>query len=167
MKTCTYISGPPCAGKSTAATGIQQSVPEIQHVRGDDCWTMYPDLAFDERVAKVNQYILASVRNSASADVICEWVPCQGLFVAQLHNICVSTGRQFLQVILTAPAPVLKRRKQERDGDEDIGPEVVTVPEQQKAFEWRIFDTDREEASDIVGEICGWILRNQERKATV
>ncbi len=158
IKTCIYISGPPCVGKSTVARGIQRFVPKIQHVRGDDYWTMYPDLLFGERVAKVNQHVLTSVRDTASADVLCEWVPCRGLFVVQLYNICVSAGRQFYHVILTAPVSVLKRRKMERDGDEDIGPEVVTAPEQEKAYEWQVFDTDREERSAIVGEICRWVL---------
>jgi len=146
---------------------VQRSIPEIEHVRGDEYWTMYPDLAFEERVSKVNQGILASLRDSDSSHVICEWVPCRGPFVTQLYDMCVSLDRQFFHVILTAPVPVLRSRKRERDGDEDIGPEVVTVPDKQKAYRCLVFDTEQEETSRIASEIRKWILSNQELKATV
>ncbi len=146
---------------------IQRSVLGTEHIRGDDCWMIYPDLPFEERVAKVNQDILASVRDSVSSDVLCEWVPCQGPFVAQLYDMCVSLDRQFLHVILTAPVSVLRSRKRERDGDEDIGPEVATAPDEQKVYGCLVFDTEQEKTSRIAGEISRWILSNQELKATI
>lgn len=146
---------------------VQRAVSGIQHVRGDDCWTMYPALPFEERVAKVNQYILAALGDSASSDVLCEWVPCRGPFVAQLYDICVSLNRQFLHVILTAPVPVLRSRKRKRDGDEDVGPYVATAPNERKVYETLVFDTEQEKTSRIEDEVSDWILSNQELKATI
>lgn len=146
---------------------VQRSVLGTEHVRGDDYWTIYPDLPFEERVAKVNQAILAALRDSSSSDVLCEWVPCRGPFVAQLYDMCVLLDRQFLHVILTAPVHVLRSRKRERDGDEDIGLEVATVPDEQKVYGCLVFDTEQEETSCIAGKISRWILSNQEFKATI
>ena len=165
MKTCTYISGSPCVGKSTVAMAVQRSIPGIEHIRGDKYWTMYPDSKFEERVAKVNQDILAALRESGSHDVLCEWVPCRKHFAAQLHKTCAALNRRFLHVILTAPASLLRSRKRERDGDEDIGPEIATVPDEQNLYECRVFDTAQEETSRIAGEISKWILSNQASEA--
>jgi hypothetical protein len=166
MKTCTYISGPPCVGKSTVTMAVQHSVPGIQLVRGDDYWTKFSVLPFEERVAKVNQSILAALRDSASSDVLCEWVPCRGPFVAQLHDICASLNRRFLHVALTAPVPVLKGRKRTRDGDEDVGPDVAPPPREQRGYETLVFDTEKEKISRIADEISDWILSDRLR-ATV
>ena len=86
--------------------------------------------------------------------------------MAQLYDTCVSVDRQFLHIILTAPAPVLRKRKQERDGDEDIGSEVATLPDEQKVYICLVFDTEEEETSRVAGEISRWILSNKELKAT-
>ena len=63
-------------------------------------------------------------------------------------------------VVLTVPVPVLKIRKRERDGDEDIGPEVATVPDEQKVYGRLVFDTEQEETSRIASAILKWILSN-------
>lgn len=161
VKTCTYISGRPCVGKSTVALDVCRLVPGIAHVRGDDYWKTYPDLSFEERVSKTNQDIVAALRNSDSSDVLCEWVPCRGAFVAQLRDTCVSLDRQFLHVILTAPELVLRNRKWKRDGDEDIGPELAAVPDEQQVNACWVFDTEQVETPRIAGEISKWILSNQ------
>ena len=164
MKTCTYISGPSCVGKSTVALAVSRSVSGIAHVRGDDYWRTYPGLSFEERVSETNRDIVAALRNSDSSDVLCEWVPCRGPFVAQLYDTCVSLERQFLHVVLTAPLSVLRNRKRERDRDDEAGAEVVPVPDQQNAYRCLVCDTEKEGITRIADEISKWILSNQELK---
>jgi len=145
---------------------IQRSVPGIDYVRGDDYWTKYPDLPFGARVAKVNQHILASLRDSTSADVLCEWVPCQGSFVADLYDICLLLDRRFFHVILTAPMLALRSRKRERDGNEDLYPEVAAVTDYQRKRGCLLFDTEQEDISRIADEISKRILTNHELRTT-
>lgn len=162
MKTCTYISGPPCVGKSTVAKAVLQSIPEIEYIRGDDYWIKHPGIPFMERAALVNQSILASLRVSSSQHVLCEWVPSQGEFLTQLHDMCISADRRFLHVILTAPLSILRMRKRERDGDEDLGPGIATIADEPKEYESRIFSTDQEKPSRIAEEIVKWIRDNSQ-----
>lgn len=162
MRTLTYVSGPPCVGKSAVVINVQRSLCEIKYVRGDDCWNRYSGLSFDERLARTNQCILESVRSSVAQDILCEWVPCQGQFVNDLHEIAVATGRRFLQVVLTAPVAVLKRRKLERDGDEDIGPEVAGSPPKDKMYQCLLFDTNQVAIPVIADHISKWIQLQHE-----
>ncbi len=162
MGTLAYISGPPCSGKSAVAKGVQMSVRGIQYVRGDDYWSMCPDLSFEESVATTNKRILAAVRNSGAQDILCEWVPWQGRFVNDLHEMSVTTDRQFLQVVLMAPLVVLKRRKLERDGDEEIGPEFTVDAFQHELYRQLFFDTKQVEVAIIVDQVTDWIqLQNE------
>lgn len=162
MRTLAYLSGPPCSGKSAVAKGVQMSVRGIQYVRGDDYWNMYPDLSFEERVAATNRHILSAVRNSRAQDIVCEWVPWQGRFVNDLHEISVTTMRQFLQVVLMAPLAVLKRRKLERDGDEEIGPEFIVGPLRHEMYTQLLFDTNRVEVAIVADQVFNWIqLQNE------
>jgi hypothetical protein len=164
MKTCIYISGPCCVGKSTVASAVGDSLPGISFIRGDDYWRTHPDLQFEERVLKTNQDILAAVENSDASDLLCEWVPTRGPFVVQLFDLCVSVRRQFLHVGLIAPRSVLQSRKKERDGVEDaIGP--VPIPDQQTRYDCMVFDTETEKAVSIVDAVSKWILSNRELKA--
>ena len=157
MGTCVYISGPPCVGKSTVAMAVRSSIPEIETVHGDDYWIKCPGLPFWDRVAKVNQDILGALNASTSFNALCEWVPCRGPFVEQLLDTCRSLDRRFLHVILTAPMPVLRNRKRERDGDEDMGPEVASTPDERRTYECLVFDTTQVETSRIAGEVSEWI----------
>jgi len=141
---------------------VQRSLCEIQYVRGDDCWNRYSGLSFDERLVRTNQCILASTRSSVAQDILCEWVPCQGQFVNDLYEISVATGRRFLQVVLTAPVAVLKRRKLERDGDEDIGPEVAGSPPKDKMYQCLLFDTNQVAIPVIADHVSSWIQLQQE-----
>lgn len=162
MGTLVYLSGPPCSGKSAVANNVQMSVREIQYVRGDDYWNMSPDLSFEERVTTTNKRILAAVRNSKAQDIVCEWVPWHGQFVNNLYEISVTAKRQFLHIVLMAPLVVLKRRKLERDGDEEIGTEVATGPLRHETYKQLIFDTNRVEVAGIADQVSDWIqLQNE------
>ena len=164
MRTLTYISGPPCAGKSTVATSVGLSIPTIEHIRGDRFWLMYPDLPFEERVSVVNRQILMALEGSDSQNILCEWVPCRGAFVRELKDICISLDRCLLHVALTAPLDVLKRRKKERDGDEDVDPELL--PDRRDPNEYLAFDTDEEDTIVIAAKISDWILADTWEAAT-
>jgi hypothetical protein len=166
MKTCTYISGSCCVGKSTVASAVGDSLSSISFIRGDDYWRTYPDLQFEERVLKTNQDILAALQNSDASDLLCEWVPSRGPFVAQLFELCVSARRQFLHVGLTAPISVLQSRKREHDGVEDTAPGAVSVPEQQTLYDCMVFDTETEKTVSIADAVSKWILYNKQLKAT-
>lgn len=163
MRTLTYISGPPCSGKSTVAASVGLSIPTIELIRGDRFWLMYPDLPFEERVSVVNRHILMALEGSDSQNVLCEWVPRRGAFVRELKDICISRDRHLLHVALTTPLDVLKRRRMERDGDEDINPELQ--PDRQDPHGYLAFDTDEEDASVIAVRISDWILRGNRETA--
>lgn len=163
METCTYISGPPCAGKSTVARQLLESIQGLTHLPGDPYWVRHSDLDFGDRAAAVEQCLLAALRDSGAGDILCEWVPCRGPFVAQLHHQCASAGGRFYHVILTAPLPVLKRRKLARDGNDDLGPAVGADPEPQRAYPCQVFDTTLEGATDIAGKVGRQILANRAR----
>lgn len=161
MKTCAYISGLPCAGKSTVAGMIRRLVPGIAYLQGDDEWRKHFNLPFEERVAAVNQSLLTSLRAAAARHVLCEWVPSRGLFLHQLYDACLSRERRFLHAVLTAPASILRTRKRERDGDEDIGPEIEVILDDRPAYDRLVFASEKIESSRIAEEIARWILSNQ------
>lgn len=133
------------------------SIREIEYIRGDDYWNMYSDLPFNGRVKTTNQCILATVRKSVAQDILCEWVPWQGDFVKDLYEVSATSRRRFQQVLLTAPLVVLKERKLERDGDEEIDAGVVVNPPQQELYKPLVFDTDRVKISVIAEHISNWI----------
>ena len=165
MITCTYISGPCCVGKSTVASAVSDSFSSISFIRGDDYWRTYTGLQFEERALKTNQQILATLQDSHASDLLCEWVPSRGPFVAQLFELCVSARRQFLHVGLTAPIAVLQLRMRERDGVEDPVVRAVSAPEQQTRYDCMVFDTEKETTASIADEVSKWILSNKELKA--
>lgn len=158
MKTCAYISGSPCVGKSTVAAAIQNAIPGIEYIRGDVFWREHSDLPFEERVAAVNRSLLAALQISHSSHILCEWPPVRGLFLSQLYDLCTSQDRRFLHVVLSAPVSVLRMRKRERDGDEDIGFEMAAILDEPKAYKRLIFDTTKDSPSCIADEIAKWIL---------
>ena len=114
----------------------------------------------------MNRYLLEAVLEVESDDVLCEWVPSRGAFVSQLSRTCDSLDRRFLHIILTAPISVLEARKQERDGDTDLGPGVNEEPDQESRYECYLFDTDQMETCVITEKICGWILDIRRRDTT-
>ncbi len=153
LKSCIYISGPPCAGKSTVARRILQNFPGIEHISGDEEWLEYPHLPFDNRVTTVNQALLDTLLRCPLTDVLLEWVPWQGLFLRKLLKICRSTDRRFLHIVLTAPVTVLKKRKRLRDQDDDLGTDVLIDHVFLEGHESLVFDTDAEDVSVISGVI--------------
>ena len=140
------------------AAAVSRSASAVAYIHGDEYWSTYPGRSFAERVSKTNQDVLAALRDSASSNVICEWVPCRGVFVEELYDICITQKRLLLHVILTAPISVLRSRKRRRDGDEDIGPEVVPDTNKQNPYSCLIFDTTKKATSFIADEIAQWIL---------
>jgi hypothetical protein len=162
MKTCTYISGRYCVGKFTVATAIMGSLPEVSFISGREYWERYSDdLAFEDRLSKTNQDILDALQDANSSDILCEWVPCRSPFVAQMYDLCASTGRQFLHAGLVAPGPVLQARRKEREGDDKpVGP--VPVPDPQDEYDCMVFDTGVERAATIADGIVKRIVSNQE-----
>ncbi len=162
MTTCTYISGRHRVGKSTVAMAVGGSQSGLSVIRGDDYWKTYSDdLTFEDRLSKTNQDILAAVRDSDASDILCEWVPCRSPFVAELYDLCVSTGRRFLHAGLTVPISVLQARRKELDGDDTPLVDPVPVPEQDVPYDCMVFDTAAEDAAGIAAVITKWILSNQ------
>lgn len=156
MRTCIYISGPPCSGKSTVAVAIQQIYPTIEYIRGDDFWNIYPELPFPDRVAITNKHILDSLDKSTSDSTMCEWVPC-GSFASDVYEVCLSGNRRFLHVILTAPQSVLKQRKLIRDGDQGLGPPIKEINTVDVPYSVMKFSTVSCQVSTIVDSICEWL----------
>lgn len=153
MSICVYLSGPPCAGKSTAAVEVIKNVPGIEYIRGDDFWVRYPELSFPSRVLEVNEHILTEVRNSKAESILCEWVPSRAEFVNRLYAICDEKGKSFVHVVLTAPLPALKMRKKRRDGDEELGPAPLDLSESDSPWKRRVFDTHSSGILPVVREI--------------
>lgn len=156
MRTLTYLCGPSCAGKSSVADGVERSL-SVHRICGDDYWNMYPSLPFGERVERTNQHVLAAVRGSDAPDVLCEWVPCGKVFADDLFAIAEAAGRRFLQVVVTAPIDVLKRRKLERDGDDELGPVAEVSSEEHSLYKRLVFDTSQVAIPAIVYAVADWI----------
>jgi hypothetical protein len=165
MKTCTYISGPPCVGKTTVAKAVALAVGGLLEIRGDSFWVTYPHLPFKERVASANADILAALRNADEADVLCEWVPWSGTFVSDLRAMCAAQERRLLHVILTAPPAVLRHRKLDRDGDEEAGVEALPVLDRLAGHGQMLFDTDGAEPDQMAADIADWIRFSRQLQA--
>jgi len=157
VRTCTYISGPPCAGKSTVAGHVLRQLPGLQHLVGDRFWVARPDLPFPERVDFVNRSLLDALRDASGSDVLCEWVPCTGEFVAAFHQVCVDAARCLIHVIVTAPEAVRRERKLRRDGDVDLGPPVSPEPPTDAPCECVTVDTVAVDPVDISSDVCSRI----------
>ena len=117
-----YVSGPPCAGKSTFSREVVKEVKKNEYIIGDDYWMQNDQYDFNTRSKKTNQDIISSVNSISSNSIILEWVPCYGPFVDCLKDICKKKGYEFIHIIVYAPVEVLKERKLNRDGNMDLGP---------------------------------------------
>lgn len=145
-----YLSGPPCAGKSTIGKELVKRVKSFQYVLGDDYWIPNEQYNFEIRVHKTNQDILTSIKTNTSNSILLEWVPCYGTFVDSLKSICESKDYEFTHIIITAPREVLERRKYIRDGNMDLGP--VDIEKNKNLKNATLFDTSLESLSSIVSE---------------
>jgi hypothetical protein len=152
----TYISGPPCSGKSVVCQSFLEDFPELVCISGDTYWMQNDGMSFRERVLQTNELILQDLRKRTEGRLLLEWVPATGSFRESLQGICASQGRSFHQIILYADADELKKRKRARDGDEDI---VEPAPEEFATLEEAlVVDTTGLSKSDL-GETCVKWLR--------
>jgi adenylylsulfate kinase-like enzyme len=122
VKQLIYISGPPCAGKSTVSKELIRRLSSIEYILGDDFWMQNEHYNFDVRLKKTNQNIVARVENIALSNILLEWVPSYGPFVDNIKNITNNLKYEFIHIVITAPKEVLEKRKLMRDGDSDLGP---------------------------------------------
>lgn len=142
-----YVSGPSCAGKSTLCNELVQVKP-LFHIRGDDFWNELDSFDFDNRVMKTNEKILSFVREIDCDQVILEWVPCNGSYVEELKLICQESGYTFVHIVLYGPIEYLKKRKQKRDGDTNLGP--VNIDKYYELKDVLLFNTQELDFNDVI-----------------
>jgi hypothetical protein len=120
MQSLTYISGPPCSGKTVACKCLVVRFPDLSYVVGDNYWIQTDGLGFDQRVARTNEMIIQDLKAMRNDRVLLEWVPAFGTFRDDLKDICETHRRAFNQIVLYARTEELRKRKRERDGDEGV-----------------------------------------------
>jgi len=121
-KSLLYVSGPPCAGKSSVSKALVALDIDLDYIYGDDAWSQYPDMDFNDRLAQTNEDLLRRLKSLSSPPLLLEWVPSYGSFVDQMKMICHERDIDFHHMVLTAPRPVLEARKMKRDNNKDLGP---------------------------------------------
>lgn len=150
-----YVSGPPCAGKSSLCKALVKEVIDLHYILGDDYWNLNNGYDFSERSKKTNEDILSSLKNMTSNLLLLEWVPSYGPFVENLKSICEVMGFEFTHIIIYAPREVLERRKLERDGNMDLGP--LNLDKYKTLNDVMLFDSSKTR-SDIIIKECVKIL---------
>lgn len=121
MRNFIYISGPPCAGKSSVTNKLNERNINYKMILGDNFWIKHSLLDFKNRVEVTNREILSSVEEIKDSTLL-EWVPSYGSFVEELKRIVKSKSFNFVHILVYAPVEILKERKYIRDGDMDLGP---------------------------------------------
>lgn len=145
-----YISGPPCAGKTTISKELLKRVKALNYMIGDDFWLQNESYDFDIRLARTNQDIISSIEKMSLNTNLLEWVPSYGPFVDKIRNICESRGYKFTHIIITASSDVLRARKLQRDGNMDLGP--VDLEKYATLRNARKYDTSVTSLESIVSE---------------
>ncbi len=76
-----YVSGPPCAGKSSLCRKLIKINDHLRFIEGDKYWINNDQNDFNTRVDKTNRDILSSLKCCSSKSILLEWVPSCGQFV--------------------------------------------------------------------------------------
>lgn len=150
-----YISGPPCAGKSTVSKALLRELKSTQYILGDNVWTQNEQHDFIERIEKTNQDIISSIQMMTSNKVLLEWVPSFGQFIENLRSICEIKEYEFIHIVITAPKDVLEIRKFNRDGNIDLGP--VDLDKYADLENVILFDSSIESVDAIVSACIGFM----------
>ena len=155
MQSLTYISGPPCSGKTVACQSLLRAFPDLSYVIGDKYWIQNEGMGFGERVARTNEMIIQDLSTMTQDHLLLEWVPASGGFRDSLRNMCESQERAFNQIVIYADAEELKRRKMARDGDGDIvAPDPRRFKELSPAL---VLDSTDMSEGDLQDKCLNWL----------
>ena len=143
-----YVSGPPCAGKSSICREMVKMNHSLKYTLGDEHWILNEHDDFSTRVEKTNQAILSSIKENNKEKIILEWVPSFGPFVESLKGICKTKEYDFIHIIIYAPKKILEQRKLERDGDMDLGP--IDIDKYRDLMDVIAFDSSNQTIESIV-----------------
>ena len=143
-----YVSGPPCAGKSSICREMVKMNHSLKYTLGDEHWILNEHDDFSTRVEKTNRAILSSVKENKEDRIILEWVPSFGPFVESLKGICKINEYDFIHIIIYAPKQILELRKLERDGNMDLGP--VDIDKYRDLMDVIAFDSSNQTIESIV-----------------
>ena len=120
MQSLTYISGPPCSGKSVVCRSLMKAFSGLKLITGDNYWNRNTGLSFEERTLRTNEMILQDILSMTQPHLLLEWVPASDVFCNRLRDVCLIQDRSFNHLVLYAQPNELRKRKLARDGDEDI-----------------------------------------------
>jgi len=143
-----YVSGPPCAGKSSICLEIVKTNHSRKYILGDEHWILNVHDDFPTRVEKTNQAILSSIKENNKERIILEWVPSFGSFVESLKYICKTKEYDFIHIVIYAPKKILEQRKLERDGDMDLG--LIDIEKYRDLMDVITFDSSKQSIDSIV-----------------
>ncbi len=159
-KQLVYISGPPCAGKSSICKELVKT-NKTKYILGDDAWIYNEKYDFDLRIKRTNQGILECVKGCTSNLILLEWVPSTGSFIDSLKELCRSKEYEFIHIIIYAPKDILLERKLKRDGNTDLGP--VNLDGYKYIEGVTLFDSSNESINSIA-EKCENIIKRKKLK---